>query len=275
MILTIKYADFSSANIGTLNTYIVSKSIGLGAIHEIPAFVDKNSSVEWVITLSTDYIFGTYTITMGSETITPTVDGNTMTISIPNVTGNIRIAIATYSESGDIETPEPEVPEIPTVYRTDKTLGIQFMEFGDLKFQSNSTTKSPQYRCQVVACDVSKYIGKTIAISACHAWIKDNATYGVATYAFFLNSAPNDITPEMLPNITDIADCGTVSSNKTDVIIPKEIASSIIVERFDIVSEDKGDTYCTKLVTVPIGAKYLYFTSTRKAGDIDGIVTFN
>ena len=97
MIITIKGADFSSANIGTLNTYVVSKSIGRGATYEIPGFVDKNSSVNWVITLDEDYTFGTYSVTMGGETIIPTVDGNTMTIAIANVTGNIRISVATVN----------------------------------------------------------------------------------------------------------------------------------------------------------------------------------
>lgn len=119
MILTIKYADFSSANIGTLNTYVISKMIGEGATFDIPNFVDKNSAVEWVITLTEDYVFGTYTIIMGSETITPTVNGNTMTISIPSVTGHIRIVIPTYIDAGEVETPdtpvEPDTPVMNTI----------------------------------------------------------------------------------------------------------------------------------------------------------------
>ena len=65
MIITIKGADFSSANIGTLSTYIISKSIGSGAAFDIPNFVDKNSSVNWTITLDEGYTFGTYSVTMG------------------------------------------------------------------------------------------------------------------------------------------------------------------------------------------------------------------
>lgn len=108
MILTIKGADFSSANIGTLSTYIVSKTIGNGAEYDIPSFVAKYSSVNWVITLQQDYIFGSYVVTMGSEMVTPVVNGNVMTITIPNVTGNIRIAVATIFNKVD-DLPEPSL----------------------------------------------------------------------------------------------------------------------------------------------------------------------
>ena len=120
MIITIKGADFSSANIGTLSTYIISKSIGSGASFDIPNFVDKNSSVNWVITLDEGYTFGTYSVTMGGEVITPTVVDNVMTIAIAEVTGNVRIVVATINEStGEEDEPvvppvEPDEPEEPS-----------------------------------------------------------------------------------------------------------------------------------------------------------------
>jgi hypothetical protein len=120
MIITIKGADFSSANIGTLSTYIISKSIGSGASFDIPNFVDKNSSVNWVITLNEGYTFGTYSVSMGGNVITPTVVDNVMTISIAEVTGNVRIVVATVNENtGEEDDPvvppvEPDEPETPT-----------------------------------------------------------------------------------------------------------------------------------------------------------------
>ena len=123
MIITIKGADFSSANIGTLSTYIISKSISRGASFDIPSFVEKNSSVNWVITLAEDYTFGTYSITMGSEIITPTINGSTMTIAIANVTGNIRITVATVY-NGVEELPEPDEPNVPT-FKDTITLDIK------------------------------------------------------------------------------------------------------------------------------------------------------
>ena len=120
MIITIKGADFSSANIGTLSTYIISKSIGSGAAFDIPNFVEKNSSANWTITLDEGYTFGTYSVTMGGVEVTPTVVDNVMTISIAEVTGNVRIVVATINENtGEEDIPvvppvEPEEPETPT-----------------------------------------------------------------------------------------------------------------------------------------------------------------
>lgn len=118
MIITIKGADFSSANIGTLSTYIISKSIGSGASFDIPNFVDKNSSVNWTITLEEGYTFGTYSVTMGGVEVTPTVVDNVMTISIAEVTGNVRIVVATVNENTGEDDPvdppvEPDEPENP------------------------------------------------------------------------------------------------------------------------------------------------------------------
>ena len=111
MIITIKGADFSSANIGTLSTYIISKSIGSGAAFDIPNFVDKNSSATWTITLDEGYTFGTYSVTMGGVEVTPTVVDNVMTISIAEVTGNVRIVVATVNEN----TSEEDIPVVPPV----------------------------------------------------------------------------------------------------------------------------------------------------------------
>lgn len=95
MILTIKGADFSLANIGTLDTFSIRKTIGKGTLHSIPNFVTKNSSVEWTINLEESYDFVDYSITMGNEVITPVISGKMMVISIPVVTAFISINIST------------------------------------------------------------------------------------------------------------------------------------------------------------------------------------
>jgi hypothetical protein len=131
MILTIKNADFSAANIGTLSSYVVSKTIGAGAAFDIPSTVDKNSSINWVITLDEGYTFGTYAVTMNGEDIIPTVVDNVMTISIAEVTGNVRIVVATVNENiGEEDEPvvppvEPDEPvtQVTTIYFTDANAG--------------------------------------------------------------------------------------------------------------------------------------------------------
>lgn len=109
MILTIKGADFSAANIGTLNTVSIRKVIGRGITHSIPNFVEKGSSANWTLTLGENYEFGSYVITMGGEIVAPTVNGTVMTITIPNVTAAISISVAT-TYVGTEEEPEPDVP---------------------------------------------------------------------------------------------------------------------------------------------------------------------
>lgn len=113
MILTIKGADFSLANIGTLNTVTIRKIIGRGLTHNIPNFISKGVAANWTLTLSEDYELNEYTITMGGEVITPTVSEGVMTINIPSVTGSISINVATtYIGTGD-EPVTPEEPENP------------------------------------------------------------------------------------------------------------------------------------------------------------------
>ena len=111
MIITITGADFSKSNIGTLNSWTVSKSIGAGANHSIPSFVTKGAQVSWTITLAAGYTFGSYEIKMGGSTITPTVNGNTMTINL-TVTGNVVIKVPTINEGTGEEVP-PVTPEQP------------------------------------------------------------------------------------------------------------------------------------------------------------------
>lgn len=113
MILTIKGADFSAANIGTLNTVSIKKVIGRGVTHSIPNFVEKGSSVNWTLTLGENYEFGSYMITMGSEVINAVVDGSVMTISIASVTAAISISVAT-TYVGVAEPEQPDMPDTPT-----------------------------------------------------------------------------------------------------------------------------------------------------------------
>lgn len=151
MIITIKGADFSSANIGTLSTYIISKSIGSGASFDIPNFVDKNSSVNWTITLDEGYTFGIYSITMGSDVITPTVVDNIMTISIAQVTGNVRIVVTTVNENtGDdpvippVEPDEPSFKETITINVKDIVSGVDILPT-DTQYHVDGVSFSTRY----------------------------------------------------------------------------------------------------------------------------------
>lgn len=112
MIITINGADFSSANIGTLNTYSVYSYIGAGAVYNIPNYVIINSSVDWEISLNEGYSFGEYSIMMGDVEITPVITDNVMSIKIDNIVGSIVITIATIDESGNSDSGYIEITDL-------------------------------------------------------------------------------------------------------------------------------------------------------------------
>lgn len=100
MIITISGANFSASNIGTLDSWMVSTyGIGKGATHSIPSTVKKGDPFNYTITIKDGYEFGTYSITMGGQTITPTVTATTITINIASVTGAIVITVPTINIS--------------------------------------------------------------------------------------------------------------------------------------------------------------------------------
>lgn len=191
MILRILGADFSSANIGTLSTYVISKSIGAGISHNIPNFVDKNSSITWTLTVEEGYLLGSYSITMNGETITPVVNENTMTITIPSVTGNVHIVITSINENtGEEETPvvppvtpdEPEEPETPETGNTltfangdaivvDSVADMQFTIgsslAGDPPYKPITNVSSSKGRAASVGYVLKVNGGETITLNQC------------------------------------------------------------------------------------------------------------
>lgn len=168
MILTIKGADFSAANIGTLNTVSIRKSIGSGVTHSIPNFIEKGASVTWTLTLLEDYEFGTYSVTMGDTTITPTIADGVMTISIANVTAAISISVAT-TYVGVVEPDEPVMPPVepdtPQENCIDITDSIVFNKTSQAYQYSNGLTKTSTYFDSTDLIDISEYSGNILYTS--------------------------------------------------------------------------------------------------------------
>lgn len=114
MIITLKGADFSASNIGTLSTWRITRSLGTGASYEGPTSVDKGAALNATVTIAEGYELGTtgVIVTMGGNVISvATVDGNTIAIAITEVTGNVVIKVPTVN----VNTGEEEDPEIPDV----------------------------------------------------------------------------------------------------------------------------------------------------------------
>lgn len=135
MILILKGADFSSHNIGTLDSYFIQFSPNSGiASHNVPTSIKKNTSLSATITIKEGYELGTagVTVTMGGNPVTSnvTTSGNTITIYIPSVNGNVAINVPTKN----ISTGEPEAPDTGENANT-ATYLINTNIFSDGKYQ--------------------------------------------------------------------------------------------------------------------------------------------
>lgn len=105
MIITLKGADFTSSNIGTLSTWSISRVLGLGATYTGAKYVEKNAGLDATVTLAAGYELDSagVSVTMGGTPVTSgvAIDGNTVTISITSVTGNVVITVPTINVGGD------------------------------------------------------------------------------------------------------------------------------------------------------------------------------
>ena len=109
MIITLKGADFSSSNIGTLSTWSISRVLGTGATYSGVTYVDKGAALSATVTIADGYELGSagVTVTMGGVAGSyATVDGSTVTISISSVTGNVVIKVPTVNSSTGEEDSE-------------------------------------------------------------------------------------------------------------------------------------------------------------------------
>ena len=101
MIIYLKGANFSSNNIGTLNTWLIQHSIGIGASSSNTAkTITKGAAYSTTITIDEGYELGAagITVTMGGTNITSTAVSG-LTISIGSVTGNVKISVPTVNTS--------------------------------------------------------------------------------------------------------------------------------------------------------------------------------
>lgn len=109
MIITLVKADFSTNNIGTLSSFNILTNLGNGCTYNGPLYIAKNAALNASISVSEAYTFdiSKCTITMGGVSVNAfSVDGNTINISIANVTGHLVITIPTaLADIPDIDEP--------------------------------------------------------------------------------------------------------------------------------------------------------------------------
>lgn len=106
MIITLKNADFSLSNIGTLNTWSVIRALGSGATYNGPLYVGKGAALTATVTLAEGYSVAStgVTITMNNVELAnaATVNGQIVTINIASVTGNVKISVPTINMSSPV-----------------------------------------------------------------------------------------------------------------------------------------------------------------------------
>lgn len=100
MIITLTGADFSSKNIGTLNTWRIVRSLTGVTTSSGVSSVEKGASYSAIFTIQTgyEYLDGGYSVTMGGTDVTASAltwnsDKTAATVNIGAVTGNVQITI--------------------------------------------------------------------------------------------------------------------------------------------------------------------------------------
>lgn len=96
MIITLVKADFSKSNIGTLNSFSITTSLGKGCTYLGPRSVANGESLNASITVDEQYVLNNISISMGGIDISDyTINENTIAINIGSVTGRIVITVVT------------------------------------------------------------------------------------------------------------------------------------------------------------------------------------
>lgn len=149
MIITLKGANFANSNIGTLSTWRISTTIGEGATYSGPTSVNRDPAEELIasITIADGYELGAagVTVTMGGVGQTFTQVGNTITVYIVAVTGNVEIKVPTtkiVTEEPDVPGGDVTEPETPVTYAFPlRANGLGVASTGTGKVSINAATR--------------------------------------------------------------------------------------------------------------------------------------
>ena len=244
MIITLKGANFSGNYIGTLTTYIISVS-GAGLTHSIPSTIEREGATltNQIITINDGYeLNGDVVVTMGGTTLSgvATVDGNTITINIGSVTGNVSISVPTKSTSGEDEEDNPSGDTSSISFTNDE------FEIGALDGSGNPVDLTTRYRTknikkfsQAVLLTGKVLSGETSPSHVRVAQYSDNGTF---------------------VSMGQFADTAT---------IPANTGFRLILERSAGGNITRGDIN----LTVPTGATRLYVNTLKTDKAISSVTT--
>ena len=202
MIITLMGADFSSNNINdTINSWRVS--VTGNATCSVSSVV-KGERLNATVTIKNGYELDEVRVTMGKSLVTEgiTINGNTITINIGPVTGNVEIAVTTNSISGGGDVVEPDVPVVKHPYASGATMPSDGIITADMTVVLDHTwlngtdttlldnqdetkgTTSTNYFCSYLPIDITGYTKLDLTANA------DNAAY----YQFFTSDGSYKLT---------------------------------------------------------------------------------
>lgn len=276
MIITLKGADFSANNIGTLSSWTVSRVLGTGATYSGATSVDKGAALSATITISDGYALSSagVTVTMGGVTQSSaySISGSTITISIASVTGNVVIKVPTKNTSSDSGTDgSGDSGVVGVAFATDDwdtiksaiQSGNHPYAIGDTKTitLSNSTTAT------IRICDLTsgryqladnsgstKAVFEFVDCVGAKMYINNDSTGGRTNVGGYVNTlAPNYLTDTILP------------------MLPSELQNALVNVTIPYCTGNGGTEMSTTTAKLFLASAYeITGDSTNNAGSADG-----
>lgn len=202
MIITLKNADFSASNIGTVSTWSVTRSLGLGAVYTGPIYVKRGDPLSATVTLNTGYelVESGISITMSDivQSGVYSVSGNVISITIPSVTGNVNISVATRNiTTGEEEIIPPTPGQVVALTADNKIYSDPENHLDATQISGMPLVKSNVGTKGIYAWDIPKYAEVSLTMS------------GGGNYGMALTDA-NDIVIEGCKN-SDVASSAEVT----------------------------------------------------------------
>lgn len=292
MIITIKGSQrdiFKDNNIGTLYTYQIRYTLGLGASYSGASQVDRNTAFSATINLDEGYDVGVggVVVTMGGVTLDAAqvvvIDEttNTITITIAEVTGGVFINVPTVREN---VTPEPEQPVTPTTYTityvyidgsgaTVKTSDTETVTAGTVK---NFATTDSRATVDGYTCN---------SVSPTSATVNEDIT---VTYTYTANEAGDSSSTNVTLTITpDPADAkvifmkgnSTLTATNNTVSVPNGSKVSVQVSKngyitvntsYTLTSNRSETITLTEASDTIVVTEYPYVVTTWEQGSYSG-----
>ena len=263
MILTLKGADFSGNNIGSLDMWFITLKLTGVTSSNTATSVKKGEAFTTTFTIKEGYTIDENSLfTVNGETQALTWSsseaGGTATFTFtPSANTEIVLKATSTGGSGGEEEGGEELPTTLTLYKSTPANGLFIMDYQDVfSLQINSTSKTGKF--QMIAVDVSAYVGKTLNITATQAVIDG------ASYSFFTNEILGGYELSSISSLSDLPETSSAGKKKT-------LESSAIVEKFVVSTTNKVTNTTQKLV--PSGAKYLYMTNLTSEQTSEASVT--